>query len=133
MQDDSSEMRKAAVEYVTLQDQLKEVQKETKETKQRINQLRAYLLKWMSERDIEVITVRELGVNLQLRTTRRKKKPSKKDDVVQKMAECLNWDAVRTRKLYESVFEEDCHVAESVSLVRRTVRRPAQTSSLQSG
>ena len=120
------EMKEAALEYITLQDQLKEVAKECKVTRERIADRKKFLLAWMEEREIEQISLRSLGINLQLRTTKRTKKPSKKDDVIAKMESALGWNSGKAAEAYSAIFETDCETCENTGLYRRNIKRRRQ-------
>jgi hypothetical protein len=104
-------------EFVALDDQIKEAQKDLKKIRQRHKELKADLMDYMHHNEIGTCTILGGTEQLSLNYRQSKVKP-KKEDVEQKMCKFLKMSSNDAEKLYGYLFEAT-EVKESKVLQRK--------------
>lgn len=116
----SEDFKKMIHEWVTLDDQLKEVGSDMKEVRKRHKELKQDILHYMMEKEIGTCNI--MGGEEQLCMNYRDKKlKPKKTDIVKKMAAFLT-DDKKAADLYDYVFEQ-CETESVTSLTRKASAR----------
>lgn len=118
-----SDLKQLVEEFVRVDDKVKDTTQNTKPLREQQKALKAQIVQAMTDNDVTQINIRD-GTE-QLRLTERKKlcKPTKKDDIIDKMAAYFGGDQAKAEDLYTYVFE-DCD-EEYVTSFSRTKKRKA--------
>lgn len=105
-------------EYVAIAQQLKDASDSMKPLRKRQSELKGLIIQWMVANNYQTVEILNGSQTLSITRRMKKHKPSKKDEVVQRIARAIGNDVGKATQLYTAVFEGG--EEEEVTSLRRT-------------
>lgn len=116
-----SELKELVRQYVEIDNEIRATNEKLKPLRPKHKQLKASIIEAMAANEIDVIAINNDTEQLKLTTTVKPERPTKKDDVLDAMAEYMQNQSA-AEQLYEHVFESGERVAHRFSRTKKRKR-----------